>query len=427
MKLHMVSISRLVLILMVTAILLLMLVVWTISRNREVHLKMNTSADMNRMMPTITAITQGSLEQGNTVELLQNGDQFFPALMRDIAAARSSVHFESYIWGKGKICDQLAVLLAGKARQGLEVRVLVDASGGSKMTSEIKEMFKQSGVELGAFHPPRISNVGRMNNRDHRKIMVIDGRIGYVGGFGISDNWTGHGEDKDHWRDTGIRITGPVVTHLQGAFTENWIEETGQIPAGPLYFPPLTATGSIPVHVAYTSPTGSATSVQLLHYLTLASARKSITIQNPYLLPDNDTLDIFEAAVKRGVEIRIMSPAASATDSAIVQHASHYRYGELLERGVKLWEYQPTLLHQKVVTIDGIWSGIGSTNFDARSFQLNDEISVGVLDAGIAAGLERAFMEDQKHAKPQTMEGWEKRSLWHKSIDGLAYLLHEQL
>ena len=159
----------------------------------------------------------------------------------------------------------------------------------------------------------------------------------------------------------------------------------------------------------------------------MAAARKSITIQNPYLLPDNDTLDIFGAAVKRGVEIRIMAPAASATDSAIVQHASHHRYGELLERGVKLWEYQPTLLHQKIVTIDGIWSGIGSTNFDARSFQLNDEITVGVMDANVAAGLERAFQDDMKQAKPQTLEGWENRSLWHKSIDGLAYLLHEQL
>jgi cardiolipin synthase len=266
-----------------------------------------------------------------------------------------------------------------------------------------------------------------MNNRDHRKIMVIDGQIAFVGGFGISDDWTGHGQDRDHWRDTGVRITGPVVAPLQGAFSENWIEETGEIPAGPKYFPPIAPTGTVPIHVAYTSPAGTATSAQILHYLTIASAQRSIKIQNAYLIHDDDTLTVLGEAVKRGVNVRIMVPAANATDSAIVQHASHHRYGELLKRGVKLWEFDRTLLHQKVMTIDGKWSGVGSTNFDARSFQLNDEVSVGILDPVTAAGLEQAFADDLRDANPQSLEQWKHRSLWHKTIDQLAYLLHEQL
>jgi cardiolipin synthase len=362
------------------------------------------------------------------VQLLENGDGFFPLLLRDIAAARESIHIESYIWWKGPICDEVARALAAKARQGVEVRLLVDASGGHKMDEPLRDLMRAAGCQVRPFHPLRFSNVGRLNNRDHRKEIVIDGRIGYIGGYGFAKEWTGNGQDKEHWRDTGVRVEGPIVNRLQSAFSENWVEETGEIPAGLKYFPPpAPGPGGIPAHLAYTSPTGSVSSVQVLYYLAIVSAKKSIIIQNPYMLPDDDAIAALAAAVKRGVDVRIMVPATSSTDSPIVQHASHHQFGELLKAGVKIWEFQRTLLHQKIIVVDGLWSCVGSTNFDDRSFQLNDEISMGILDAGIAAQLTAAFEEDKKAAVERHLDEWKKRPLWHKMMDGLAYLGSSQL
>ncbi|HEY6842595.1 MAG TPA: phospholipase D-like domain-containing protein, partial [Thermoanaerobaculia bacterium] len=250
----------------------------------------------------------------------------------------------------------------------------------------------------------------------------IDGRIGYIGGFGIASEWTGHAQDKEHWRDTGLRVMGPIVNQLQGAFCENWVEETGEIPAGERYFPHLAAAGPSQAHVAYTSPTGSVSSVQVLYYLAIRAARREVLIQNPYMLPDQDAIDAFADAVRRGVDVRVMVPATSSTDSPIVQHASHHIYGKLMRAGVKIYEYTPTLLHQKVIIVDGVWSCVGSTNFDDRSFQLNDEISMGVLDPTLAAELRAAFANDLRSAEQRTYAQWQSRPLWHRLLDQLAYL-----
>ncbi|HJT17176.1 MAG TPA: phospholipase D-like domain-containing protein, partial [Thermoanaerobaculia bacterium] len=376
---------------LVAAISLVILVVglaillWSAERGRSVHLDVKQPGDFGALLPSIVGLTQSTLEPGNRVQLLENGDQFFPALLQDIADARESVHVESYIWWTGDICERMANALAAKARQGVEVRLLVDASGGHKMDDKLKKLMKDAGVQLRDFHPVRFSNLGRLNNRDHRKVAVIDGRIGFIGGFGIAKEWTGHAQDKEHWRDTGLRVMGPIVNQLQGAFCENWVEETGEIPAGERYFPHLTAVGPSQAHVAYTSPTGSVSSVQVLYYLAIRAARHEVLIQNPYMLPDQDAINAFADAVRRGVDIRVMVPATSSTDSPIVEHASHHIYGKLMRAGVKIYEYEPTLLHQKVIIVDGIWSCVGSTNFDDRSFQLNDEISMGVLDATLAS------------------------------------------
>jgi len=307
------------------------------------------------------------------------------------------------------------------------VRLLVDASGGHKMDKDLSELMTAAGVKIARFHPVRFSNLGRLNARDHRKFVIIDGRTGYIGGYGIAEEWTGHAQDKEHWRDTGLRMTGPIVNRLQGAFSENWIEETGEIIAGERYFPKPVATGSTPAHLAYTSPSGSISSVQVLYYLAIASARKEIIIQNPYLLPDENAILALEDAVKRGVQVKVMVPATTSTDSPIVQHASHHHFGTLLERGVRVWEYKKTLLHQKVIVVDGTWSCIGTTNFDDRSFQLNDEASVGVIDPGIAAGLKAAFENDLKSAEEGHFDEWKHRAFWHKLEDGLAYLARQQL
>ena len=295
------------------------------------------------------------------------------------------------------------------------------------MDRRLAKLMRDSGVKLRTFHPLRFSNLGRMNNRDHRKLAIIDGRIAYIGGYGFAKEWEGHAQDRDHWRDTGLRVAGPVVNRLQGAFCENWIEETGEIPAGEKYFPHLGPAGSTQAHVAYTSPTGSVSSVQVLYYVAISAARHEIIIQNPYMLPDNDAIAALGAAVRRGVDVKVMVPATSSTDSPIVQHASHHQFDALLKNGVKIWEYQPTLLHQKIIVVDGIWSCVGSTNFDDRSFQLNDEISLGVLDRNVASGLRTAFANDLRSARERHYDEWHHRSLWHKLIDQIAYLGSSQL
>jgi cardiolipin synthase len=337
------------------------------------------------------------------------------------------VHLESYIWWKGAICNQLARALADAAHRGVEVRLMIDASGGHKMDRDLAKLMTDAGVKLVHFHSPKISNWGRLNNRDHRKEMIIDGRVAYIGGYGFAAEWTGHAQDKDHWRDTGVRLQGPIVNRLQAAFCENWIEETGEIPAGAKYFPPPVAAGSVPAHLAYTSPTGGVSSVQVLYYLAIKAARREIIIENPYLLPDDDAIDAMAEAVRRGVDVKVVVPATTATDSPIVQHASHHRFGLLLQKGIKIWEYKKTLLHQKVIIVDGIWSCVGSTNFDRRALQLNDEISLGIVDPGVAQQLRAAFADDLRYAEPRTYEQWEHRGVWHKMIDGLAYLASSQL
>ena len=423
---HVVRVSLVVLIAMILAIIGLTILLWSAERGTDPHLNVKNVGEFSVLLPSIVGLTQSSLESGNAVQLLENGDQFFPLLLQDIAAARESVHIESYIWWKGAICNQLAHALADKARSGVEVRVLIDASGGHKMEKELSKLMLDSGVRLVRFHPITLANVGRLNNRDHRKEAIIDGRIGYIGGYGIAEEWTGHGQDKDHWRDAGLRVQGPIVGRLQAAFAENWIEETGEIMAGEKYFPRLTAVGTSRAHLAYTSPTGGVSSVQVLYYLAIKAARKEIIIQNPYLLPDDDAIEALAEAVKRGVVVNVMVPATTSTDSPIVQHASHHRYGLLLKAGVRIWEYKKTLLHQKVIIVDGVWSCVGSTNFDRRALQLNDEVSMGVLDPALAAQLKGVFLDDKKFAEERHFDEWHHRGLWHKAEDGLAYLASSQ-
>jgi cardiolipin synthase len=403
------------------------ILIWSVKREPYAQLHVDDPGELRTLLPAIVGLTQSTLEGGNHVEVLQNGNGFFPPLFRDIAAAKRSVHLEMFIWEEGGLASQLATLLAQKARHGVAVRVLVDGSGGRALKGDVLKMLEDAGVKVAHFHPYRISNLGRINNRDHRKLVIIDGTIGYTGGHGIGDTWTGNGQDLKHYRDTGLRIVGPVVHRMQGAFSENWIEETGEIPADDRYFPRIAPAGPTPAHIAYTSPDGSISSVQILYYLAIKAARHEIIIQNPYLLPDDEAIKALEDAVSRGVDVKIMVPSQDATDNALVQHASHHHFGTLLKRGVKIWEFNRTLLHQKVLIVDGIWSCVGSTNFDDRSFQLNDEVSMGVLDPAVAAQLRTAFAADLRFARQVDFKQWQERSVWHKLQDGVAYLGRSQL
>jgi cardiolipin synthase len=400
----------------------LTLLLWTTKRRRhKSDFELSGRTSLDDMIPSFVGITEGSMDRGNKVEILLNGT-YFDRILGDIEAASQSIHIESYIWWKGEVCATIAEALARRCEAGVEVRLLVDASGGETMEHRLVKRMKDAGCEVRFFHPLRISNLGRMNNRTHRKISVFDGRIGYVGGHGIAEQWTGQAEDPKHWRDTAVRMEGPVINTLQGVFCENWIEETGSVPAGTKYFPQLEPVGDIDAHVAFTSPRGSLSAVQLLYYLAITAAEKELVIQNPYFLPHRDAIEELKAAVKRGVDVRIMLPAAGVIDLPSVQHASHHHYGDLLENGVRVYEYKRTLLHSKVMIVDRKWCCVGSTNFDDRSFELNDEVTVGFTSPALAGQLYDAYLADMEYAEEIHLDEWKSRPMSHKMLDGTLFL-----
>ncbi|HVT45237.1 MAG TPA: cardiolipin synthase [Thermoanaerobaculia bacterium] len=412
---------------MIVFMIVLILILWSVKRRRDAEMHVVRHESLADLVPSLAGLTHGSVHEGNDLEILQNGDAFFSRLLEDLRSAKETIHFEAFLWEKGAICDEIAATLAARARHGVEVRLLLDASGSRKMDRRLLTMMQDAGCEVRRFHPHRLSNLGLINNRDHRKIVVIDGRIGYVGGHCISEEWTGNAQDKNHYRDTSVRAEGPIVNSLQSAFTENWSEETGDVLAGARYFPPPRQAGGTAAHLAYVSASGTVSAVQILYYLAIESASERITIQNPYFLPDPEALEALAEAVRRGVEVRVMLPSVRATDSSLVQHASHHHFGSLLERGVKVYEYDKTLLHQKVMVIDGEWASVGSTNFDDRSFEINDEVSLGIIDVEIARQLEEAFERDLEHCIELKLDAWKQRPIGHKLIDGFAYLFNEQL
>jgi len=412
--------------LMVLALVVLVVILWSVKRRRRPHLAMRAEGELDALIPAIVGMTQGTVLGGNRIELLHNG-AFWDSLFRDIEAAEKTVHFETFLSKEGELTRRMSRVLCEKARQGVEVRVMLDGSGGKNFGKQGLADMCDAGIKVHKYHPLTFRNLGILNNRDHRKICVIDGRTGYIGGHCVVDSWLGDAQDKQHFRDISARVEGPVVAQLQSAFAENWIEECGEVFAGAHIFPQLEPVGDARAHVVWTSPAGSPSTLKLLHYMAIHTAKKSITIQNPYFLPDPDARDSLVDAVSRGVKVRIMIPATEASDSPLVQHASHHHYGTLLKGGVKLYDYEKTLLHQKVFVIDGCWAAVGSTNFDDRSFEVNDEVSLVVYDEGIARELEETFERDLQHAREVHLEPWRTRPWSHKITDFAAFLFNEQL
>lgn len=407
-------------------IVILILLLWSVKRRRRPRLSLDSDDDLHGLIPSIVGLTQGTMVHGNHVELVENGE-FFDWLFRDLESAQKSISFETFLTKRGQVTHRIADIMCRKAGEGVKVRMMLDGTGGRHFGHTDLKRMRDAGVDVRKYHPIRISNLGLLNNRDHRKIVVIDGRIGYVGGHCLVDTWLGNAEDKQHFRDVSARVQGPVVAQLQSAFAENWIEETGDVLGGDEYFPEPQRAGEMDAHAVWISPAGSPSAVKLLHYLVIRAAKKRITIQNPYFLPDPDARRALLDAVQRGVEVRIMIPADSASDAPAVQHASHHHYGTLLKGGVKLFDYQRTLLHQKVIVIDGCWAALGSTNFDDRSFEVNDEISFVIYNEDIARQLEAIFERDLAHAKRVDLESWRRRPSLHKLRDFAMYVFNEQM
>jgi len=363
---------------------------------------------------------------GNRVDTLLNGAQIFPAMLAEIEKARQTITFETYIYWEGAIGEQFAEKLAERSRAGVKVHVLLDWVGSQRMQPELLDRMKAAGVEIERYHPLSWYHVARLNNRTHRKLLVVDGRVGFTGGVGIADKWEGHAQDADHWRDTHFRVEGPVVAQMQATFLDNWTKVRGEVLHGDPYFPPLTSQGTQPAQMFSSSPSGGSESMHLMYLLAITSARQSIDLASAYFVPDPTTIRSLIEAAQRGVRIRVIVPGTH-TDAETVRRASSATWGPLLQVGVRIFEYQPTMFHVKMMVVDGLVASFGSTNFDERSFFLNDEANLNVYAADFAARQLADFERDLERTREITYAQWRNRPLPEKAWEHLAALLRSQL
>jgi cardiolipin synthase len=405
---------------------LLVVVIWSIRRHRSPKLQVQTDAGIADLVPSLSGLTLGTAVGGNAVEVLENG-AFFDVLVQRIAAARKSVHFETFLWKPGRLGDRVAAAFIERARAGVTVRVMLDAQGSRRIPDDVVERLREAGCKVKFFHKRSIYTIGVLNDRDHRKICILDGREAFVGGHCITDDWLGDAEDHEHNSDVSVRLHGPIVHSIQGCFSENWAGATGELFVGDDFFPHLEPAGDVCIHAAFLKPENSAPAVKILHHTALCLARRRIWIQNPYFIPKDEAIQAMGAAVRRGVDVRVLMPATSGSDSPMVQHAGHRHFETMLKLGVRLFEYPHTLLHQKIMTIDGCWSAVGSANFDDRSFDTNDEISLGILDDAVAAKFDAIFEKYVARATEIELQTWRKRGLLHKLKDNAAYMLNDVL
>ncbi|MES2977241.1 MAG: phospholipase D-like domain-containing protein [Pseudomonadota bacterium] len=367
-----------------------------------------------------------ALLPGNKAQELLNGDEIFPAMLAAIRGAKTSITFETYIYWSGDIGREFADALAERARAGVAVHVLLDWVGSSKINDAFLEEMEQAGAHIRKFHKPEWYNLHRLNNRTHRKLLVVDGKTGFTGGVGIAPNWTGNGQDKEHWRDSHFRIEGPAVAQMQAVFMDNWLKVTGQVMHGETYFPPLEAVGESAAQVFSSSPSGGSESMQLMYLLSITAAARSIDLSSAYFVPDDLTTAALIDAMKRGVKLRIITPG-EIIDTDTVRAASRGTWGPLLQAGADIREYQPTMYHCKVMIVDQLLVSVGSTNFDNRSFRLNDEANLNIMDPTFAQRQTAVFEQDLRQARQVTYQAWQQRPWKEKLAERLALLLETQL
>jgi cardiolipin synthase len=362
----------------------------------------------------------------NKITALQNGDEIFPAMLKAIRAAQYSINFETYIYWSGRTGEEFAQALTERARAGVKVHLMLDWLGSEKITPQILTEMKEAGVEVERYHALHWYSLGKLNNRTHRKVLIVDGKIGFTGGVGIADEWTGHGQDPDHWRDMHFRIEGPVVAQFQAAFLDNWIKATGRVLSGDAYFPALAPAGELKMHMFMSSPAGGSESMRLMYLLAITSAEQSIDIEAAYFIPDSLMSHELIKARARGVRIRILLPDKHI-DSETVRIASKRAWGPLLQSGVEIHEYEPTMLHCKLLIFDHYMVSVGSTNFDMRSFELNDEASLNIYSAIFAQRMTEVFEDDLRSSSPYDFQRWQKRPWLEKLAEVILIPIRSQL
>src|SRR5918993_1760334 len=381
--------------------------------------------------PTIAAHTDAPILGGNKIDVLFNGEQTFPAMLKAIRGARKSITYAQYLYQDGAIAYEIAEAFAERCRAGLTVKLLIDSHGGGKIPKDIPGLLTDAGCHLEWFRRIRLFQfitpweLLNYNYRSHRRILVVDGAVGFTGGHGVAEEWTGDGRTDGKWRDTDVRIEGPIVQQLQAAFVESWRETTGHILGGDLYFPTPKPVGKVYAQVVKSSPLGGTYESYMLLLLSISSARKSIHLSNPYFLPDERMQEALLTAVKRGVSVVVLTPGK--IDHKLVYWASRRGFEPLLLGGIQIYEYQVALMHAKTMVVDGVWAHVGTTNLDNRSFALNEEINLIAYDRAVAGELEKAFADDLKHSKRLTYEDWKARPWREKFLELFTVPLKEQL
>jgi len=367
-----------------------------------------------------------AIVSGNQVSALQNGNEIFPAMLLAIRSAQKSITFETFIYWSGVTGEEFSQAFSERARAGVPVSIIIDWAGSTRMDAALLASMQAAGVELHRYRPLHWYNLGHMNNRTHRKLLVVDGRIGFTGGVGIADQWIGDGGDPEHWRDTHFRFEGPVVAQLQAAFNDNWIKTTGKVLHGLDYFPALQEVGGIDAHVFVASPSGGSDSMHLMYLLAITAAGASIDLEASYFVPDTLLIEALVAALQRKVRVRILLPGPHS-DALTVKIASKADWGDLLQAGAEIHVYQPTMLHTKMLIIDGEFVSVGSTNFDIRSIRLNDEASLNIYNSDFAGQMTRVFENDLLSAKPYSLAVWLNRSLLEKLSEIILLPIKSQL
>lgn len=363
---------------------------------------------------------------GNAVTELLNGDQIFPPMLAAIKSAQKSVTFETYIYWSGDIGKQFADALSERARAGVPVHVLLDWVGSAKMEESYLAEMKEAGVQIEKFHKPHWYNLARLNNRTHRKLLVVDGQVGFTGGVGIAPAWTGNAQDPEHWRDSHYLVRGPAVAQMQATFLDNWLKVTGKVLHGEAYFPAIAPAGGQKAQMFSSSPSSGSESMQLMYHLAITAAERSIDLSVAYFVPDDLTRKLLMDALARGVRVRLVTPGEH-TDTETVKAASRATWGELLQAGAEIYEYGPTMYHCKVMIVDQLLVSVGSTNFDNRSFRLNDEANLNVYDAAFAQRQTLVFEDDIKRSRRVTYEAWLERPWSEKLHEKMTGLLRSQL
>ncbi len=365
---------------------------------------------------SIELFTGTHIEPGNKIEILLNGEGTYPRLWQDIQSAQKTLTVQLYYSQPGVVADTMAKYLSERARAGVRVLVLFDAFGSGTLTDEWVKGLEDAGVEIAWLRKVRWYTLHKATQRSHVRVVVVDGRVGYTGGFGLADYWLGDGRHKEQWRETSVRFQGPTVAALQAAFAAGWAETTGELLTGDLFFPPVAfeTEGSVNAGLMHSIPTIGSTPAERFIALSIAGARKTLYISNSYFVPNVDFCKLLIQAAKRGVDVRILT-VSDETDVKTTLHAGRALYEELLEGGVKIYEYQPAMMHAKTIAVDGLFAVIGSMNFDNRSIALNNEAQIVALDAGLGKQLEEIFLEDIKYSEEIKLETFRQRP-WHQKV-----------
>ncbi|MDX8450871.1 phospholipase D-like domain-containing protein [Mesorhizobium captivum] len=375
---------------------------------------------------SMNSYSQGQMFNANAVQTLVNGDEIFPAMLQAIRSARSTINMETYIYWSGSVGYAFATSLAAKSREGLEVRVLVDWVGSVPFDENLIHIMTTAGVRFQRYRPIYWYTLDRVNNRTHRRLLIVDGQIAFTGGIGIADNWLGDARNPNEWRDTHYQIEGPAVSAFQAAFAENWLETAGETLQGQKFYPPQEPAGGLAAQLILSSQPNGSENMELMMLAAIAAAKDHLRIGMAYFVPDDIALQQILDARKRGVAVDVIVPN-SLTDVPIVRKGSRYFWGELLEAGVRIYEFQPTMYHPKLLIVDDVWASFGSANLDERSLRLNDEAALNIYGKEFAQTQIDLFDEDLKRSRRISLAEWKARSSSEKFTDWLASRLHTQL